>query len=510
MAIADVNGLRPAPEVVARPVPSEPSVGPERVFRLCRAFLWANLYLVILSALVQPVLDVDLWWHLRTGQWIAEHGTVPQVDPFQDFAHGQPWMAYSWLYELVIYRLHAQLGLTGILLFRLVMDGLVVAALHRLVVSRKGGFLPAFGAMLLGTIVLTPILAERSYLITLLGVTLTLNAVLAVRDGRETWKIWLLPLFYVLWVNWHIQFIYGLFILGLACVAPLIGLAKRPGSRSWSRLALLGGLCFLATFVNPYHGRLYLQVLEYGRQTGQYTMIVEMLAPEFREIKDWALLALALLGAWVLGRRRAYSLFEIVLLGFAAFTSFRSRRDVWFLVVVASALVGACPTPAVLLRWQTLRLARPAAVAALMLLTLAFLGGALVVPARLVKNSEKNLQAEVAHHFPVAAVDQILRAGYRGPIYDDYGWGGYLLYRLGPDHPVAIDNRSNLHGDERMRRFIGVWTGQIDWAADPELARASIIIGKTEYSLAQSLRHDARSPFRLVYEDDVAVVYVRK
>ena len=29
-----------------------------------------------------PVVDGDYFWHVHTGQWIAEHGELPQGDPF--------------------------------------------------------------------------------------------------------------------------------------------------------------------------------------------------------------------------------------------------------------------------------------------------------------------------------------------------------------------------------------------------------------------------------------------
>ncbi len=63
---------------------------------------------------------------------------------------------------------------------------------------------------------------ERPWLFTLLFFTLTLDSVLDLRAGRSGPSIWILPILYALWANLHIQFIYGLFILGLACAAPCI------------------------------------------------------------------------------------------------------------------------------------------------------------------------------------------------------------------------------------------------------------------------------------------------
>ncbi|MBT3224462.1 MAG: hypothetical protein HN348_35795, partial [Proteobacteria bacterium] len=59
--------------------------------------------------------DPDIWWHLRTGQWVVEHGSVPFTDHYTQYGFAKHWVAYSWLYEVVIYGLHTHLGLSGIL-----------------------------------------------------------------------------------------------------------------------------------------------------------------------------------------------------------------------------------------------------------------------------------------------------------------------------------------------------------------------------------------------------------
>ena len=77
-----------------------------------------------------PVVDPDIWWHLRTGQWIVDHAQVPATDPFSAYGVGKPWVAYSWLFEILVYALFTKLGLMGILLFTVSMSLLIVAVLH--------------------------------------------------------------------------------------------------------------------------------------------------------------------------------------------------------------------------------------------------------------------------------------------------------------------------------------------------------------------------------------------
>ncbi|HZT81557.1 MAG TPA: hypothetical protein VFA26_15130, partial [Gemmataceae bacterium] len=227
------------------PVAAPSAAGEGRFADACRLACWAAAYVVAAVVVTRPVDDADVWWHLRAGEWVVEHQGVPQTDPFSQYGQGKRWLAYSWLFEVLIYELRAALGLFGVVLYRVVLSFAVVAAIHRLIVKRGPRFLPA--AVLFGAAVITlvPLLAERPWLFTILFTTLTLGAALDLRDGRARWTVWLLPLAFALWANLHIQFVYGLLVLGLACAAPLIDrlLGARPGggaavlgSRDWWKL----------------------------------------------------------------------------------------------------------------------------------------------------------------------------------------------------------------------------------------------------------------------------------
>ena len=63
------------------------------------------------------VLDLDLGWHLKTGDWIIQHFAVPHNGLFTWTAADHPWAAYSWGYEVLLSRANAWFGLTGIALY---------------------------------------------------------------------------------------------------------------------------------------------------------------------------------------------------------------------------------------------------------------------------------------------------------------------------------------------------------------------------------------------------------
>ena len=73
--------------------------------------------MVTLRPVADPVMDPDIWWHLRVGQWVVDNDTVPITDPFSSYGLDRPWIAYSWFYEVLVFRLYSLFGLAGIVAF---------------------------------------------------------------------------------------------------------------------------------------------------------------------------------------------------------------------------------------------------------------------------------------------------------------------------------------------------------------------------------------------------------
>jgi len=264
----------------------------------------------------------------------------------------------------------------------------------------------------------------------------------------------------------------------------------------------LAAACAAATLANPYGVRLYLVVLEYATQPGPFRWVNELRALEFREPTDWLMLAMTGAAFFALGRRKLTA-FPVLLLVGATFFAFRARRDVWFLTLACLYVLATTRSERAEQDDRSPSLPWSArAKIGLALLALALLLG-------WVRDlSPSGLERHVANVFPVEAANAVRDGDFQGPLYNDFNWGGYLIWAL-PDHPVAIDGRTNLHGDERIERFGRTWCALPGWRDDEDLSAAGVVIAPVDSALAEQLRHDARfgDP---AHEDRVAVVFVRR
>jgi hypothetical protein len=445
------------------------------------------------------VHDADIWWHLRTGEWMVQHGGIPHTDHFTSFGTGKPWAAYSWLFELLVYKLFQRFGLTGIVMYSTGMVVAIAVAIFHLIRRLQPDFSIAVLITLAISFTLTRLFTPRPWLFSILFFALELDILMHVRKtGRMRELLWL-PVIFALWANIHIQFVDGLLVLGLAVgEAILARWWTRGGPRlhiGWMVGTLLA--CLLATLANPYGWNIYKVAHDLATQPGVLNQIAELDALSFRATADYCVLYLALASAGMLAWKRL-PLFETGLLLFAATISFRSGRDMWVLAITAGVILAAGWKSAYEDRRPFTLFVLPAFGCVTMpMLYLGFL---------FMDVNNAALQAQLAKTMPVQAVERIKDNHYAGPLYNTYDWGGYLIWEL--RLPVSVDGRAAFDGEDRLGRSFATWNAAPNWASDPDLISAGLVIGPVEAPLTQLLRMDAR--FKLVFEDKVSAVFVRR
>lgn len=478
--------------------------------------------LVFLPALIcffrVVVDDPDVWWHVKTGEWIVTHRAWPTADPFSSHGAGQPWAAYSWLPELMLWGLYQWFGLRGFVLYTAGLSVAIVAALYGMIRRIGAGTNTAVVLTLGAALGLITIQTPRPWLFSISLFVLELDVLLtANRTGNRRLLWWLVPLFLV-WANAHIQFVVGLAVLGAAVVEPVLarfipfGMADgQSRTTPFSYLLAVLAACVAATLINPYGYHLYEVALALVGQSTLWNLIQELGPMRFRSVENWTVLAVTVAAAFALGWRRRARLLLALLFVMAVYVSFRSQRDVWLVLIVGLtvlAYVGSegrsksyVPTCRVLSPSPRPSPARgeggcvvAGAVAVLVV------GGSLV-------QSESRLAAQVARALPVDAARFIAEEQSTGPMFNPFDWGGYLIFHL-PELPVSIDGRTMVHGEARILRHARTLRGKNGWRDDPELSGARLILLPRSSSLTSLLELDGRA--RVVYRDPIAVVFTQE
>jgi hypothetical protein len=453
---------------------------------------------------LSAVTDPDIWWHLAAGKWILQHKAIPRTDPFSAYAMGKSWEAYSWAFEAPAAWLVTHLGLVGLLLLHCVLVTAVIIALHRLIASSVGDFTISVLLTFAAAYAMSNLFTPRPWLVTILFFILELHIILQVRESRNYRQLAWLPLIFCAWANLHVQFVYGLFLLMLVAVdgwwrwwSTRCDLLQRRARNLWT-LTVIG--CFAATLLNPYFARIYRVAYQLGTMPKVLNLISELGPIPFRFLPDYLLLLVGLFAIAALVWRREVRPFPWAVLLWAIIFSFRSRRDLWLLAIVGMVTIAASlrgEASVSKLRHSILQLC------AVTIGTVLLIGACY----RVFGLSSDKLQQQIAAVFPTGAVDFVKEKRLVGPLFNDYGWGGYLIWSL-PEMPVSIDGRAGLYGTPRLERSFATWDAHHDWNADPELRNARLIIGGVDAALCAVLRLDPR--YELVYEDNIASVFIRR
>lgn len=455
------------------------------------------------------VIDLDIWWHLKTGDWIVEHAAVPHNGLFTWTAANHPWVAYSWGYEILLSRAYAWFGLIGLGIYGTLLTLGVAYSVYWMLRRLSGRFWLAFVLALFTGSAFLFNLMPRPVFFSMILFCVTLTFLLGANRTGRVQLLYYLPLIFLLWANLHIQFVYGLFAVGLLTAVTVVqSMAEhRTWTPAWlqpthlpsATLAAVFAACLIATCIGPYGFHLYPVILSYAHAKAPYRMIMELQPLSFRAGSHYAELLIMVFAFFAVGRQRKVDVFKVLLLTAAGALAFRTMRDAWFICIPAGACIAdsfaeAHQPEARETWWQTAGVL--ASVAALLLL---------LAPS--VDFTRRGLDRAISSYFPVNAVNYLRKNPTPGPLYNSLDWGGFLAWYM-PDQPVAIDGRTDLYGDEMDMRFFNTINGLQSTVDDPYLNQARTVILQRTNPLANWLQ--TNPDFQLAYQDDLAVIYVRR
>ncbi|MGA3293698.1 MAG: hypothetical protein ABSE45_06915 [Candidatus Acidiferrales bacterium] len=454
--------------------------------------------------------DPDIWWHIRVGDWITEHHAVPRFGIFSQHIE-RPWVAYSWLFDVLVSAAHKMFGLPGIPGLLICLEVLLSLVFLLAIVRIAGSFWWAWwiASAAIFAYFVNPL---RPVLFTLLFFTLELLLIFESERRRDDKLLyWMGPLF-VLWANCHIQFVYGIAVLGLylatRILSLLVGRLRLDESPTASAAKLIGffGIAVVGSCIGPNGWLPYKVAFEYAGQTFVYQIVVEMHAMDFRRPEHFVELLLLMAACFAIGRSGRRDLFRTMLLIVAAIVSFRSMRDAWFVSMAAAFVIAEAvrerESNATAEGASDRRIWEPIGYAAAVSVALALSFGFAIRR----DISTPALINDIDGVYPIRATEFVRESNLQGPMYNSFNWGGFLIFNL-RDQPVSIDPRTDLYGDDGVRRSVAT-TDAINWQADPDLLRANFVLVERKFPLASALANDPG--YRLVYQDHLATVFVKQ
>jgi hypothetical protein len=508
---------------------------------------------VLLANFSHSLNDSDSWWHLKTGEYIVRQHRLPVPDPFAFTTDmGQPAypaepmvrnfnLTHEWLAEVIFYLAYAVHGFAGLVALRMTILFCFCAAVGLLVYQRTKGFYWAVAASLAPVSVISLFATERPHIFTYLLLCVTL---LILERGRP---VWALPPLFLFWANCHGGYIMGWVALGGYCAQALwLRWRGRPAEHE-RRLFWVTACCVLATGLNP-NGFAILQVLSSYSSSRLQSAIFEWRPTNYWEFSTFNVLLYAGAICLLLSRKRARLVDWLFFAAFAA-AGLSAVRNTFLLTIEApiviaayfpwkraAAWAGQCALLALLMlayvkagsagAWVK-PVALGAALAGVYFLATRGLGriAEMCVALVLAYVAYAQATAGVSFHFvaeeqwyPKGAAEFLLAHHITGPMLNNYHHGGYLIWKLWPQERVFIDgralNESVFFDAERMQLADprgGKDPAQLlkDYGIEVILMSGFEFVTGTPYSLIPALAVVPQTEWKLVYQDEMAVVFMR-
>jgi hypothetical protein len=200
----------------------------------------------------------------------------------------------------------------------------------------------------------------------------------------------------------------------------------------------------------------------------------------------------------MLALRPKYRLEEIGLFLFATFSTLLHARFVILFAMLAAPIVGE-----MIARWVP---RYEPAIDKHVLNAVLMLAGVVLMCTQLPQQPE--LLKRVAKDEPVHAVEYMRSHPVPGPMFNDYWFGGYLLWALGPKHKVFIDGRGDLYEETGVLADYVMIEG-IKPATLGILRNYGIQSCMVAPDNALATLLSALPEWKRVYSDNVAAIYVR-
>jgi hypothetical protein len=497
-----------APDLVSIPNSESRSSKVSSLLHKCFSFpaLLGAVLVGVTFEIDRPLrLDPDTWWHIKYGTTILQTGHWPTVDKWSFTASGMPGAAYEWGGEVITALAYRWGGLRGMDVLLITLTSIIVLLLYYFAWLRCRNSKAAFAA----TILIYPVAALcftlRPQLFGYIFLLITLISLERYRQGEQK-SLWILPPLFLAWVNTHGSFTLGFMVLGLYWLSGLKDISTgRLTSVRWRpeqrlHLELVGLLSVAVLPFTPYGTRLAAVPLEYANSLPlNLSDIIEWqpLSANLWEAKLLLLLLFAFIVAQIVFHFR-YRIEEFGLFLLVAYLTF-----VHFRFAIVYAIIFAPLAAEILVRWMPTydpKVDKPG-INALLMIAVA-IGMVWFLP------SQNALAKNVARTYPVDAVRYLKAHPIPGHMFNDYSYGGYLVWTMAPETKVFIDGRGNIYEPTGVfLAYTDVVSLKPDTMAVLQCYQVNYCLIPQDSALATLLT--ASSGWKEVYKDSLSAIFVR-
>lgn len=400
--------------------------------------------------LIHPFYDPDSYWHIKTGEWMWQNKALMPNDPFtippQSTALERLEFILTsyWLGQLIIYGFYAIAGLPGLVIFRLCTLILFLWAFSYW--SKKSSVFTALSISIGLILLYFSGFPERPQFFSFIFFAYILIHFFSFLSTPDTWSQSRLtvPLFIVmlLWGNMHGGFTLAmaimLLILGAETLKRFFAPLSSLSPQNFLKLSIAVIIALFAPLINP-NPIISLKMLFQASQTNNYMYSTNY---EYASIFEFIRLN---------HNSTPYLAIFLIIVTALFFATSKERKNItWFAILAVTAYMGCKHVrympffhiTSTLFTIKYFSENKPPMLGKIMICAL-FL---VTIPMSLVEEPRnlkviKKYGLIPGNNFPNSAANFILANNLKGNIFNDFDWGGFLIWKLGGHNKIFCDGR---------------------------------------------------------------------
>lgn len=426
------------------------------------------LFMFGVFVLFSAPTDPDFGWHLKYGEYLFTHGRLLRENLFSYTFANYNWANSYWLSEGIFYFFTFVFGdVYGPVVLSLTLSAIGSSAL--LYILSKQQIQDSTKTVVFALLILVlsifevsvrPIFFSSIFFLILIHILL----------HKESY-IKFLPLLFLIWANMHADFVLGLFVFGIFVFFKLVDFKTKKLKYDSSLIFL--ALSILVTLVNPYFFHLQLTLLKEA-QPLQFSHVNEWKGLKFHDPLLYAAYsALMVVVLLFSGRycRKKYNLWYLLVLLFFTLLSFFAVYFLRVVYVLGIFLICTCfddlwfPILKKMNYFTIQQLLRIQLAIKIVAVMIVFVSVALFLWKL---HKAANIALWSGERFPYDAVSYIRENNLSGNMFNEYNWGGYLIWQL-PEKRTFIDGRMPSWNQDGNSVFRDYTTIMADIGANQEL-----------------------------------------
>ncbi|MCM8784538.1 MAG: tetratricopeptide repeat protein [Candidatus Omnitrophica bacterium] len=427
------------------------------------------------------VWDLDIWMHLRTGKYILDNLKIPKADIYSYTSQGHPWFNCDWFFGLISYLVYRIGKLSGLVILKIIVFLSIFSLLFFFLLKQSKNYFLSLVLLFFTVLVCKGRIVERPEMFSFLFALIYLYIIFKFRK-ENTKLLWIILPLQIIWANLHIFAFLGIIIFWIYLIFEYINL-KVNLPWEWNKSSVInkekfkiffcvGLWLIILTSLNPWGVKIFYEYFSTFSFVHKHLDIfpggIIELRPPFVEggvfnldLIYYKILILVSQISFLINYRKINlgNLFVYFLFLYASLIAIRNIAffSLVSMPIIMENLVSFYGHKGSLFpkspRWGKVFLLFIISVSCLYFI-LETLFSAFTMHGKL--EYRIGFKKESPIH-PREAIDFILENDIRGNGFNNFGFGGYFIWRAWPKLKVFVDGRTGVYDEEHLFFYADVF-----------------------------------------------------